>query len=105
LELRLSDGEDEFSDDVLVSDQTSRSVEVPVPGLHGTPESHCASSPASELIKYSVPPFAVLNWPGSGDCAGQSVKPGWPPTPAWLVSGSTIGTVADRAASADVESA
>ena len=46
-----------------------------------------------------------LNWLGLGDCAGQSVKPGWPPTPEWLVSNCTSGTLAAPAASAAFEKA
>ena len=59
--LRLGAGDAVSSDDVFVSFQTSRLVEVPVPASHGSPESHCASSPASELIRYSVPPLSVAN--------------------------------------------
>src|SRR6516162_3804534 len=103
--VRLSDGELELSEDVLVSDQTSRSVDVPVPGVQTAPELHCASSAASELMKYSVPPLSVLNCPGFGDCAGQSVKPGWPPTPECLVSICTADTVVAPAASAAFGSA
>ena len=36
-----------------------------------------ASSAAFELMKNSVPPAFVLNEPVPGDCAGQTVKPGW----------------------------
>ena len=44
----------------------------PVPALGWV-----ASSAALELRKYSVPPFAVSKEPVPGDCAGQTVKPGW----------------------------
>src|SRR5262249_33928396 len=100
--VRLRLGEAEFSEDVLVSFQTRRSVEVPVPGVQLTPEVHCASSPASELRKYSVPPLSVLNWV-PGDCAGQTVKPGWPPTPEWLVSNCVTSIVAAPDTSADFD--
>ena len=36
-----------------------------------------ASSAAFELKKYSVPPAASSNDKVPGDCAGQTVKPGW----------------------------
>ena len=36
-----------------------------------------ASSPAFELRKYSVPPAFRSNEVVAGDCAGQTVKPGW----------------------------
>ena len=101
--LRLNAGDAEFRDEVFVSAQTRRSVDVPVPGVQGTPESHCSSSPASELMKYSVPPSLVLNCPGVGDCAGHRVKPGCPPT--LLVSTCTTGTFAAPTASAAFENA
>ena len=69
-----------------------------------------ASSAAFELMKYSVPPLSVLNCV-PGDCAGQTVKPGWV-EPASLgaltmpdVSKCTIVTLAAPAASCAFESA
>src|SRR5512133_2683064 len=50
-----------FREAVLVSFQTSRSVDVPVPPVQTVPDSHWASSPASELSRNSVPPALVLN--------------------------------------------
>src|SRR5512136_2206758 len=76
--VRLRAGVAEFKDDVFVKLQSNRSDEVPLPEVQTLPESHWASSVASELKKYSVPPAFVLNWFVPGDCAGQTVKPGWP---------------------------
>ena len=72
--LRLSAGVAEFRDAVLVSVQTTSWFEVRVPLEPET--GFWASSAAFELMKYSVPPFAVLNEPVPGDWAGQTVKPG-----------------------------
>jgi hypothetical protein len=43
----------------------------------GAGDGFVASSAAFELRKYSVPPLAVSKEPVPGDCAGQTVKPGW----------------------------
>ena len=71
---RLSAGDAEFSDDVLVSVHATSCCDVRVPPVPAT--GCCASSAAFELRKYSVPPLLVLNEPVPGDCAGQTVKPG-----------------------------
>src|SRR6476619_2870350 len=68
--LRLTFGAAVFSEDVFVIVQTTRLVDEP---LKASPE---ASSPAFELMKYSVPPLPVWNEPVPGDWAGQTVKPG-----------------------------
>src|SRR5580765_5549280 len=71
---RLTAGDAEFSDDVLVIVHATSCCDVRVPTV---PEiGFCASSAAFELSKYSVPPLLVLNDPVPGDCAGQTVKPG-----------------------------
>src|SRR3954470_21740020 len=67
----------ELSDAVLVTDHVSRSLDVPVP---------LASSAAFVLRKYSVPLAVVAYCPAVGDCAGHTVKPGWSPGAARLVS-------------------
>ena len=71
---RLTAGDAEFSDEVLVIVHTTSCFDVRVPAV---PEiGFCVSSAAFELMKYSVPPLLVLNEPVPGDCAGQTVKPG-----------------------------
>src|SRR6516162_5566387 len=69
--LRLSAGEALLSEAVLVSVHTTIWFEVWLPLLPDT--GWVASSAAFELMKYSVPPFSVLN---SGAVAGHTVKPG-----------------------------
>src|SRR5262245_2717291 len=75
----LSAGVAESSDDVLVSAQTPILRAVPV----GLPVSD--PSPAIVLRKNSEPPWAVEYWP-AGDVAGQTVKPGVPPTDVFSTS-------------------
>src|SRR5919206_2316863 len=65
----------EFSDAVFVSVHTTSWLEVRLPAAPET--GFCASSAAFELSMYSVPLFARLNCDVPGDCAGQTVKPGW----------------------------
>src|SRR2546423_5219400 len=64
-----------FSDAVFVSVHATSWLEVRVPAVPET--GFCASSAAFELSMYSVPLFARLNCDVPGDCAGQTVKPGW----------------------------
>jgi hypothetical protein len=71
----VSDGVAELSEDVFLTVQTISCVDVWAPPVPAT--GFVASSPALELRKYSVPPFAVSNEPVPGDWAGQTVKPGW----------------------------
>jgi hypothetical protein len=82
-----------FSDEVLDSVQTSRSVLVPVP---------FASSAALEDMKNSEPPLAGEASP-CGDVLGQTVKPGLP------LSSPTVSiwftATLPPAASADLEKA
>src|SRR5204863_4210749 len=73
--LRLTAGLAVLSDAEFVSDQTISWLDVRVPALPDT--GFWASSAALELKKYSVPPFESSNDDVPGDCAGQSVKPGW----------------------------
>src|SRR5207249_7657352 len=64
-----------LSDAVFVSVHTISWSEVLVPATPDT--GSCASSAAFELRRYSVPLFPLANELVPGDCAGQSVKPGW----------------------------
>ena len=97
-----------MSEEVLVSDQTTSWFECLMPPVPAT--GFVASAPAFELMKNSVPPLSELNWV-PGDCAGQTVKPGWV-EPASLgaltmpdVSMCTIVTLAAPAASCAFEKA
>src|SRR5215831_6032541 len=67
---KLRAGDAVLREEVLVSVQTTRSVDEPVKA------SPAASSPALELRKYSVPPALRSNEFVPGDWAGQTVKPG-----------------------------
>ena len=62
--LRLSAGVAEFSDEVLVSVQTTSCFDVRVPARAGRSAS-VASSAAFELMKYSVPPLLGVERAGS----------------------------------------
>src|SRR5438874_6242557 len=64
-----------FSDAVFESVHTMSWFDVRVPAVPET--GFCASSAAFELRRYSVPLFPVAKELVPGDCAGQSVKPGW----------------------------
>src|SRR6185436_7127342 len=103
--VRFREGDAVFSDEVFFSVQTTRLVEEPVKS------SPAASSPAFELRKYSVPPAFRSNELVPGECAGQTVKPGWVCTVGEVaftipvVSMCTIVTLAAPAASCAFEKA
>src|SRR4029079_8818179 len=101
--VRFSAGDALFSDEVLVRVQATSWFDVRGPPVPDT--GRVASSAAFELRKYSVPPLLSSNELVPGDCAGQTVKPGWV-APASLgaltvpdVSICTIVTLAAPAAS------
>ena len=66
----------EFSDAVFVSVHTTICFEELVVPVVVFVTGVTASAAAFELMKNSVPPLSVSNWP-FGDCAGQTVNPGW----------------------------
>ena len=72
---KLRAGELLLSEDVLVKLHTTSWFELRLPAEPAT--GFVASSAAFELKKFSVPPAFRLYDVVPGDCAGQTVKPGW----------------------------